>query len=47
MVDFNFRTLNIESLAQKNKEDAMNALERLNKPRTSKTKKYSKDINLD
>lgn len=39
MLDFNFRTLNIESLAQKNKEDAMHALELLSQPKKSKTRR--------
>ncbi len=34
MMDFNFRTLNVESLAQKNKEDAMNAIRQLGTPRS-------------
>ena len=33
MMDFNFMTLNIESLAQKNKEDAMHTFELLEKPK--------------
>ena len=32
MMDFNFRTLNVENLAQKNKEDAMNAMKLLSSP---------------
>lgn len=36
MMDFNFRTLNIESLAQKNKEEARQAFKQMRRSKKSR-----------
>ena len=44
MLDFDFCTLNVASLAKKNKEDAVNAIKHLGTPKT-KTRPSLKGLN--
>jgi len=43
MIDFNFRTMNIESLAQKNKEDALKLIKEIATPKLKPKRSIDSD----